>query len=583
MADPKRSVQEVITLLNQMKTKLDDEIRAYETEKLNVALGYSDASMKAAHGNISRMVGLIDTFIFDDSKASELIGESTDGKTDAEIETITKLNQAIKDILAKVGDIKARGVDGIDFDTNTGKVVEEVGKLDGMNTYQDAETRKAAAIGKKTGLESRIENAKKLKGIYDANPGKSKDEIIQSVYDAQAEFASIDKKTASLAEPAEYRKILAELYSGFRDGKKPYETKAGLEKLEKQIEVLKTLQGDREIDELVSELEAAIKTDSKGKKSLDPSKITAIKTKTAGCKKFNIEEKINAAKAAVVAANKTAIENLINNNAVFDFYPEKKQEWLDLLKGENPDVDAIQAEIEAAVLTGDNPGKFEEFVTDTDGDVAKLSDLEAEHREAEAVEGKLTAFGKKHVTTQTKAIFGYNLQAKNSRGEPVDIAKLDISDEDIINGLYEDFERQTEADGVTVDDVFQSDPTVPKRDKNPGFFRRAFWKISHPDSWGTGKGLADEIKENWVKAEIYRSVRDLQEDANRADGAVWTLSPEKLKEIQEADKQRAADAKEEARKAIIAGKGAKTAEDAKKQAEADAAKKQAEADRDLDL
>ena len=122
-----------------------------------------------------------------------------------------------------------------------------------------------------------------------------------------------------------------------------------------------------------------------------------------------------------------------------------------------------------------------------------------------------------------------------------------------------------------------------KRDKNPGFFRRAFWKISHPDSWGTGKGLADEIKENWVKAEIYRSVRDLQEDANRADGAVWTLSPEKLKEIQEADKQRAADAKEEARKAIIAGKGAKTAEDAKKQAEADAAKKQAEADRDLDL
>lgn len=589
MADSKSNVQEVIENLTDLKGFLDDEIKNYVEAKKHVDANHRVADntklMEDAKAEIVAQVARIDTLILDNPDIGSLIGAPGDG----EIET---LNKTIAEVLAKVEEIKALGIEGGSLDTDTGKVVSEVKKLEGMDTYQDAETRKTNAANQKTDLEAKIGIAEKVQAVYTAR-SIDKDELRDSATDAQADMSKIDigsSAASALKTVDDYKTIFRSIQTISRSGN-VYTSLDSKKTLQKQLEDLETLakqlpSTDTKISTLITELKTnCLEIGAPG--TPNAGKITGVKNVKKLQELFGVDveidwqAKIDSANQAKTTAAIEGLKTMLTDRAVFDLYPEKKQEWLDALNGENPDIATIKAEIEAEVLSGEKIVDLERMLNQAGKDIPDLDSLRAQKTQAGDVAQKLSTLNRKHVTDQTEAILGYNLQAKNRRGEPVDIAKLDITNADIIDGLYEDFDEKAEES--VVEEAYQRDPLVPVRDKKPGLLRRAFWKLTHPDSWGTGKGLADELKEKWVKGKIVASVEHLQADTKRADGAVWTLSPKKLEEIQKADMKRAAAAKEDARKAVIDGRGSKTAEDAEKDARAAAAKKQAEADRDLDI
>lgn len=537
--------------------------------------GYDRAAIEAL---LTRM----DNFI---SKSPVVENARIEGSADVQKivdllnQEVARRLQIIKDNFreADIPDFEDIGKNFAENKTNT--MQKELSEFDSASIEsKDVATRQSDAAAKKLSLEKRIENAEKLKAIYDAHSGMDKDQLLESVDTAKTQYAAITMSTAEFKTPDEYRAILKSIKEDSR-GVNAYSTKNSLEKLSKQIEVLETLKGDPEIDALLDVLKDALTKGSDGKLSFDSTKIKEIQKATKDVKNFKIEDKIEAAKTAVVNSNKTLLVDLINGNAVFDFYPEKKQEWLDLLKGERPDVDAIKADIAAVALTGEKVTEFEEYVEQADGDVAKLSDLKLEHRDARDAERNLRDLNSRHVTSATRELFGQRLEAKRNDGTVVDITTVVPENDAQIDRLYLDL--MDKADQEEIDNAFEATPDLPDKVKKPSLLKRIFWKLTNPKTWGTGMGYVDYVKADWVKAQIRHEIKEIKDDAARTDGPAWTISPEKRAEIEEADRKRAEEAKRKERESII--KSGKKAKDAVASAKEDLDKKQTEADLDLDL
>lgn len=587
MADPKSKVQKAIEDLTDLKGFLDDEIKNYVEAKKHVDAKHrvtdNTKLMKDAKAEIVTQVARIDTLILDNPDIGSLIGAPGDG----EIET---LNKTIAEVLAKVTEIKTKGVEGISFDTKTGKVVSEVKKLEGMDTYQDAETRKTNAANQKTDLEARIGIAEKVQAVYTAR-SIDKDELRDSATDAQADMSKIDigsSAASALKTVDDYKTIFRSIQTISRSGN-VYTSSDSKKTLQKQLEDLETLakqlpSTDTEISTLITELKTnCLEIGAPG--TPNAGKITGVKNVKKLQELFGVDveidwqAKIDSANQAKTTAAIEGLKTMLTDRAVFDLYPEKKQEWLDALNGENPDIATIKAEIEAEVLSGEKIVDLERMLNQAGKDIPDLDSLRAQKTQAGDVAQKLSTLNRKHVTTETRDIFGVKLKIKNDEGKHRDIATLKLS-EDTIDKLYKDLEdSKDEAVEQEINKKFQEDPYA---DNNPGLLRRAFWKLTHPASWGTGKGLVDDNKEKWVKQQIKAEVEEIQKDANEITPA-WTLSPKKLQEIEKADRERAATAKEKARQDIIKGKGTKTAEEAEKAAKAEADKEQTKADRELDI
>ena len=54
-----------------------------------------------------------------------------------------------------------------------------------------------------------------------------------------------------------------------------------------------------------------------------------------------------------------------------------------------------------------------------------------------------------------------------------------------------------------------------------------------PKNWRTGKGLADERKENWVKEQIKKQIEDIEHDAKGEKS--WTLTPDEEENFRNAE------------------------------------------------
>ncbi len=541
-----------------------------------VAEGYKRA-------DIEELLTKMDKFI---SRSIVVENARIEGSADVQ-KIVNLLNQEVARRLQIIKD-NFREADIPDFEeigknfakNETNKMQKELSEFDAATIEsKDTVTRQSEAAAKKISLEKRIENAEKLKGIYDAHPGMDKDQLLESVNTAKIQYSAIKLSTAALKTPDEYRNVLKSIKEDSRDVN-AYSTKNSLEKLSKQIEVLETLKGDPEVDALLGVLKSALTKGSDGKLTMNPSKIKDIQNATKDVKNFKIEDKIEAAKIAVENSNKTLLVNLLNSNAVFDFYPEKKQEWLERLKEEHPDVDAIKADIARATLSGEKVTEFEEYVEQADGDVAKLSDLRLEHRDAKDAERNLRDLNSRHDTSATRTLFGQTLQArKKSDNTIIDITALDPDKSAHIDKLYADLMSKADADEI--DSAFEATSDLPAKVKKPGLLKRFFWKLTNPKTWGTGTGYTDYVKENWIKSKIRNEVAEIKADAAKGEDAVWTITPEKKAEIEEADKKRAVEARRKEREAII--KSGKSAKDAVATAKENLDKDQNEADVDLEL
>ena len=531
--------------------------------------------------DIEKLLTRMDNFI---SKSPVVENARIEGSADVQ-KIVDLLNQEVTRRLQIIKD-NFREADIPDFEdigkkfaaNKTNTMQKELSEFDAASIEsKDAITRQNEAADKKVSLEKRIENAEKLKAIYDAHPTMDMDAVIDDIADAQREFSALTKTSGDFKTPEEYRDALTSLKVGSRD-RNAYTTDRQLTDLAKHIATLETLKGDSEIADLLTKLEGAIERDPKTKKITKITSLKAIQDATKDVKGFKIEDKISAAKTAMAAADRTALSNLITKKVVFDFYPERKQHWLDLLKDENADIDTIKAEIDAEILSGEKRTELEEYVEQADKDVAKLSDLKLEHRDAKDAERNLKDLNSRHDTSTTRELFGHTLQATKNDGSVMDMRSIDPSKKSHIDKLYSDL--ISKASEEELDAAFESTPDLPAKVKKPSLLKRFFWKLTNPRTWGSGMGYADYVKENWLKAKIRDEVTEIKKDAAKED-AVWTITPEKKAEIEEADKTRAADARKKEREANI--KGGKSTHNAIATAKEDLDRNQNEADVDLEL
>lgn len=78
----------------------------------------------------------------------------------------------------------------------------------------------------------------------------------------------------------------------------------------------------------------------------------------------------------------------------------------------------------------------------------------------------------------------------------------------------------------------QYDLAYPVKYRNPGKIRKFIYKLM-PKNWRTGKGLADERKENWVKEQIKKQIEDIEHDAKGEKS--WTLTPDEEENFRNAE------------------------------------------------
>lgn len=158
MADPKSKVQDTIELLQNMVEVLDRDIEiveknAIKANKLNDAIALGEQT--SAVGRLNDQISQIDDFILNDPDISALIG-ATEGEGTKELnEAIRKVTEAVKRVKAwEFKDRKGKTVDiGIKTDgVKTDVVVDEVDKIEDLHGDVDYDN----VVGNVADMEAKI-------------------------------------------------------------------------------------------------------------------------------------------------------------------------------------------------------------------------------------------------------------------------------------------------------------------------------------------------------------------------------------------------------------------------------------------
>ena len=422
-------------------------------------------------------------------------------------------------------------------------------------------------------LAERVKNAKAFKAMKGKDPSITAISLNDDIIYVVKESNDIDnkiKRIENLKEPEEYKDKVDELKRVIHMasiGRIKFNKKM-LNGVKNDLAVLNKLRGrcgSPELDDLISKIQVFT-----AKTPFNP--VTDVKTldtilQNDSYNNIDWGKSVDNTKQKLNEEIKADLLNVLKNHNIFKVFPTTDPQndikaWLTTLQSANPNVEFVKNQMDKFIERTDLPV----MINNMERDSADIVGLENKQLKAEKRANKLNDVNKRQKTTTAK-LFGQELNAKDrTTGEIVDFAKLsDTQKDDAIEELY---------NKVRNGDMTQLDVEYRK----PSLFARIMYKIK-PSNWFTGKGLADQRKEDWVIKEISEHIDKIKDDATNEKS--WTLTPEQEKEIADKQNKIVKDAKTQARTDIILN--GKTSKEAKNNADQEIIDKQKEADDELTI
>ncbi len=419
-------------------------------------------------------------------------------------------------------------------------------------------------------IENRTERLEKAKGykdlvkkIKDRDPKKDETaiqtDLLNEASKISRKLSDIEKREkniSKLKESKDYKDILSKLTKQAQKAKYDVKdlTKKDLNAMRIAFEELGKLKdGNNEIEILLSEVEGCLETENKNgvkviKEIKDPQKLfdTLGKDKY---QKLDWKEAISSTKEFYDDKTKKDVEEMLKYT-LFEIYPEKLDSWKRGLKA-GVKIEDIVSEISAI---GKDEIKLRKQISSLDKDSKDINKLELDKLRAEKRKSTYENLAARQKTTVAK-LFGQDIELTNHRGVKTDFAKVDDEDrEDVVENLYDKIREDGNLDEIDR----RYDAALPVEYRKPGLLSRIWYKVTHRETWGTGKGLADQRKENWVKEQIGKEIDDIKEDASGDKS--WTLTPEQAMAFNERQKDVVEKAKRKAREDMVKkGKNVKNA------------------------
>lgn len=447
-------------------------------------------------------------------------------------------------------------------------------------------------------LNKRIDNAKKYQEVVAKNPGINPANLKVDISIANMDFATIDdyKKTYidQLKPAEEYEQMVSSIYTkAVRLGRSStawsLQDRTALSKDIKALDTIKGKTGNANLDKMIDEIKSTMTFSPRGSiLSVDSKNLVNVLDKD-DYTSINWETSIDKVKEDANIKVKEDLTKILEKNDLFKVFPQKAEELLENLKNENPNIEFVTNQLDA-FLTDRNLFKQ---IKDLDADSKNLTNLELELLKAKSratnlknVQETIDNMNKRQKTTTAK-VLGKDLEIKDDSGRIVDFANLDDSNRsDAVDVLYEQMVTESSEEELAHIDEEYRNSSLPVKYKQPGLFSRILYKLN-PRNWNNGKSLADERKELWVREKIDTQLKDIKEDASKAN-PVWTLSPEQQRnfengqrEILNKEKEVLDKAKQKGREEIV--KNGKNVKDASKDAKQALDENQKKEDEDLTL
>lgn len=418
--------------------------------------------------------------------------------------------------------------------------------------------RQTAAATKKAELTQRIAVAKKLdETIKSTTPPITKDDIVDSIKYANSDMKKVTKKmndSEHLMDENSLDLLMQEIEMTARrveNHKKSDYTAEDYQKIQLLLDELEKYNTPKCLA-LKAKIEGVVQKNSDGKveKVTDVVKLKSdTKQARKGPAAIDVAEEKKENQKLTSAHVRADLLDLLNNKGIFKFYANETKGFekeindptttLERIK----EIKGIMQNLIDQAIDQDLESQLDQAETDR----ADISALEAQKLRAELTESKLNDVSRKHNTLSTtkRNLFGVELQLLDEHSRPKDISQIAGTDQEL-EKMYDDLEKKLGEEKIK--EVFDANaPAVYK----PNLLQRAFWKLTHPSSWGKKYGLAEIRMDQWVKEEIGRSVAEIKSDAT---DKAWTIQPDELKGIQDRSKDIAENARKKQRAAIIDGK-----------------------------
>lgn len=455
-------------------------------------------------------------------------------------------------------------------------------------------------------IQDRTERLRKIKVYKDLleelkkkDPTVTEDQVKTSLLDEVVTInkiiSNIEKRTKiidRIKEPSEYKTMVSKITKQIQKAKydKDALSKKDLNEIRKNLKDLEDLKaGNPEIESFLADFESKTTRNSNGI-------ITAIDAENLlpiiGSDKYQrIDWKESIAETKRVFKEKTKgdVDAILDDDTkLLKLFPGRAEI---LKKGIKSGVDIYKIATEIAKLTSDEV-KLKGQINSIAKDSENVDRLEADKLKAEKRKNTFNELSRRQKTTTAK-LFGQDYELVDSRGEAVDFASLepDLEEEVPFNIIFPPREnamnKSSAIEGLydkvrengNHEEIDRQYDLMPVAYKKPNIFSRVWYKITHRETWGTGKGLIDQRKEDWVKSQIAKQIDDIQQDATGDKS--WTLTPEQEKEFNDRQKNVVEKAKRKAREDMV--KKNKSAKNANKDAKNEYQKLQREDDEDFTL
>lgn len=496
--------------------------------------------------DIKKILGQVDTVV---STSPEIRNARINGLNDVSV-ILDAVNQNVLQRIAALKSKLTRDEDKKDLEVleneyNSNQTNSTQKKLDeyekGLKVPQNNTVagRKKAAEGRVKAISKRIDAARKFQKVVDE--GVTAESLKKSL-------PSVQKRIAQLGKTLDARKNL----------KKPDEYKAAYEEFEnksdfdekdllKFIRNLESLKNVPEIARLIAEIESKITFDQKKSKkilSFNKEDIEKIISQNPGIQ-IDWEKVVNTQQDKLNNIARYDLTGILRED-LFKLYSEKAKRLSDELDKTNPDFDAIYREI--SEFRRVDQAKFQDSIDQQDNDRTNLAQLIKEHDAAQTIIKKLEAFETIDQIHQESCLFGKRLGFNSQDGTQLDLRKIKLTDENV-DKIYNGWIEQ--ADEGHINREYES--IFSEKYRNPGFFKRFFWKLTHPETWGKRKSLADYRREEWIKQQIRNKVDKIQTHSAQNQSANWTLSPEDMEKFKRLDKERVEAARQQGRILVLDG------------------------------
>lgn len=496
--------------------------------------------------DIKKILGQVDTVV---STSPEIRNARINGLNDVSV-ILDAVNQNVLQRIAALKSKLTRDEDKKDLEVleneyNSNQTNSTQKKLDeyekGLKVPQNntIDGRKKAAEGRVKAISKRIDAARKFQKVVDE--GVTAESLKKSL-------PSVQKRIAQLGKTLDARKNL----------KKPDEYKAAYEEFEnksdfdekdllKFIRNLESLKNVPEIARLIAEIKSKITFDQKKSKkilSFNKEDIEKIISQNPGIQ-IDWEKVVNTQQDKLNNIARYDLTGMLRED-LFKLYSEKAKRLSDELDKTNPDFDAIYREI--SEFRRVDQAKFQNSIDQQDNDRTNLAQLIAEHDAAQTIIKKLEAFETIDQIHQESCLFGKRLGVNSQDGTQLDLRKIKLTDENV-DKIYNGWIEQ--ADEGHINREYES--IFSEKYRNPGFFKRFFWKLTHPETWGKRKSLADYRREEWIKQQIRNKVGKIQTHSAQDQSANWTLSPKDMETFKRLDKERVEAARQQGRILVLDG------------------------------